>query len=265
MGGTVTKSKPVKHRKQIQDFRLIDDDFFNMVFQNNILAVELLLRIILDRTEINIVSVETQHFIKNLYGRSIRMDVYAVDECGVRYNIEVQRNSAEGKPGRARYYSSILDANVVPAGGSFPSELPKTYIIFITEHDVLGKGRPVYEVKRATTCGEDFEDGTHIIYVNGEMREETPIGRLMHDFFCVRASEMFYPELAEQVSYYKDTKDGVEIMSKIMEQVRAESIISVYRRRYHLTDEEIIERIVEDLSITKEDARAYVAFDDEFM
>lgn len=148
-------------RKIAEEFRLIDNSFFNQVFQNNEQGIQLLLRTILDRIDLNIVSVETQHFIKNLWGRSVRMDVYAVDDCGVRYNIEIQRGKRDGKPERARYYSSVLDATIVPSGGTFPN-LPKTYIVFITEGDVIGNGRQINEIKRTTASGDSFEDGSHI-------------------------------------------------------------------------------------------------------
>lgn len=244
-------------RKIAEEFRLIDDSFFNQVFQNNEQGIQLLLRTILDRIDLNIVSVETQHFIKNLWGRSVRMDVYAVDDCGVRYNIEIQRGKRDGKPERARYYSSILDANIVPSGGTFPN-LPKTYIVFITEGDVIGNGRQINEIKRTTASGDSFEDGSHILYVDALHQDDSPVGRLMHDLFCVHASDMYDPQLAEWVRYYKETEDGVQIMCAVMERACAETAIFIYRRRYGLSDEEIIERMMEDFSITHEEAAAYV-------
>lgn len=30
--------------------------------------------------------------------------------------------------------------------------------------------------------GKVFDDEAHIIYVNGTFRDETPLGKLMHDF-----------------------------------------------------------------------------------
>ena len=40
------------------------------------------------------------------------------------------------------------------------------------------------------TTGESFEDGAYILYVNGEYRGDSALGRLMHDFNCVNADEM---------------------------------------------------------------------------
>ncbi len=51
--------------QRIRGFRLIDDDFMNACFDNNIEATELILRIILGRDDILVKSVKTQKLMKN--------------------------------------------------------------------------------------------------------------------------------------------------------------------------------------------------------
>ena len=34
--------------------------------------------------------------------------------------------------------------------------------------------------------------GTHILYVNGEYRGDSDLGKLMHDFNCIDAEEMYF-------------------------------------------------------------------------
>ena len=68
--------------------------------------------------------------------------------------------------------------------------------------------------------GEKFEDGSHILYVNGEYRDDSPIGRLMHDFSCTDPSEMYFNVLADRVRFFKESKEGVAIMCKAMEDMR---------------------------------------------
>lgn len=47
-------------------------------------------------------------------------------------------------------------------------ELPETYVIFITEKDVLKAGFPVYHIERwIEETKELFNDDEHILYVNG--------------------------------------------------------------------------------------------------
>ena len=99
--------------------------------------------------------------------------------------------------------------------------LPETYVIFITEHDVIGKGEPIYRVERKILeTDEFFDDGSHILYVNGAYRGDSDIGKLMHDFSCTDADDMFYGKLADRVRYFKEDAKGVESMCKAIEEMR---------------------------------------------
>ncbi len=89
----------------------------------------------------------------------------------------------------------------------------------------MGKGLPVYPVERCIlTTGEKFDDGSHILYVNGAYRGDTPIGKLMHDFSCTDPENMYYDVLAERVRFFKESKEGIAIMCKVMEDMRNESL-----------------------------------------
>ena len=74
--------------QRIRGFRMIDDDFMNVVFDDNVEGTELLLRIILNNPTINVNSVKTQRVIKNLLGRDVWLDIDANDDTGKEYNIE---------------------------------------------------------------------------------------------------------------------------------------------------------------------------------
>ena len=48
------------------------------------------------------------------------------------------------------------------------NDLPETYVIFITENDVIGMGEPLYMIeRRIVNIDKPLNDGSHIIYVNG--------------------------------------------------------------------------------------------------
>jgi hypothetical protein len=97
-------------------------------------------------------------------------------------------------------------------------------VIFITEKDHLGKGLPIYHIERTITeTGEIFDDKAHIIYVNAEIVNDTPLGKLMHDFRCTDYRDMNYPVLSERVRYFKEDEEGVSSMCRAMEQMRAEA------------------------------------------
>ena len=102
--------------------------------------------------------------------------------------------------------------------------LPETYVIFICESDVLGENKPIYEIdRRIKGSNALFNDGAHIIYVNGEIQDETSLGKLMHDFYCQEPDDMYYKELADRARYFKKTEGGRQKMCKIMEDMRDET------------------------------------------
>ena len=208
---TVTETMNQKHQEDLQRlraFRLLDDDFFTKCFDGNTECIQLVLRIVLDKPDLSVVDVRTQVFVENLLNRSVRLDVLATDQVGRKFNIEIQRADKGAGRRRARYNSSMMDANLLKKGEDFES-LPETFVVFITENDVIGKGRPVYPIERCfIDTGEKFEDGSHILYVNGAYRDETPIGKLMHDFACTDPSDMYYPVLAERANGRHEKADA---------------------------------------------------------
>jgi hypothetical protein len=224
---TVTEKIDRKHQEDLQrlkGFRLLDDDFLTKCFEGETDCIELVLRIVLDRPDLTVVDVRTQVFVENLLNRSVRLDILATDSAGRKINVEIQRADKGAGRKRARYNSSMMDANLLKKGEDF-DELPETWVVFITENDVMGKGQPLYRIERCILgTGEKFEDGSHILYVNGAYRDETPIGRLMHDFSCTNPSDMYYGVLADRVKFFKESKEGITIMCKVMEDMRNESL-----------------------------------------
>ena len=211
------KDVPAEYNALIQKFRLIDDTFFNVCFDNYIEGMQLLLRIFFGRDDLIVKHVVTQQSADNLYGRGVRFDVLAEDSEGKLYDCEVQRANKGAAPRRARYNSSMMDARELAKSAEF-SDLPETWVIFITENDIYGAGCPLYHVERIIEeLQRPFNDGAHILYVNGANHDDTPLGRLMQDFFCERPEQMNYKELAERADYFKAEAEGVNTMCELME------------------------------------------------
>lgn len=216
------QQKHERNLELIRRLRLIDDDFMEKVFEDKACA-ELLLRIILERDDLTVQSVHGQHVVKNLQGRSIRMDILAVDTTGQIHNVEVQRSDKGAGVKRARYNSSLIDANITEAGDDY-GKLNETYVIFITENDVLKGNLPIYHIDRVIReTGELFNDKSHIIYINSKIQDETELGKLMSDFFCTDANDMNYKVLADRVRYFKEDEKGVASMSRIFEEIAREA------------------------------------------
>ena len=224
---TTTEQLDQQHQEDLQrlrGFRLLDDDFLTKCFEGDPKYIQLVLQIVLEMPDLVVSDVRTQVFLENLLNRSVRLDILATDSTGRKINVEIQRADKGAGRKRARYNSSMMDANLLRKGEDF-DKLPETYVVFITEHDVLGDGQSLYKIERYISgSSKKFENGSHILYVNGEYRDETPIGRLMHDFSCTNPENMYYDELAERVRFFKESKEGVAIMCKAMEDMRNESI-----------------------------------------
>lgn len=214
-----------EYMESLAKMRLIDDTLMRKAFENNIPATETLLHIILENDKIKVVKSYSQYSVTNLFGHSVQLDVLAKDEQGRFFNVEVQSAGKGAPPQRARYYAGVVDTNHFPKSKDYHA-LFDTYVIFITKQDILGEGRPIYHIKRTIAeSGNDFGDGSHIIYVNAELcHEDTALSKLMHDFLCTDPKDMYYATLKNRVKYYKDTEEGIQTMCEIMDAIRAKGL-----------------------------------------
>lgn len=243
--------------KLLEKLTLLDDEFMTIIFDRNIKATELVLNIILGRVDMKVIEAIAQREYKNPVtgGRSIRLDIYAKDSEGKVYDIEVQNKDVGADVHRARFHSSMLDARMLRERQEF-KEIHASYVIFITKNDYMKRGLPIYHVERVVReTGIMFGDGSHIIYVNGEYKNNDPLGKLMHDFHCTKAGDMFYHELAESVKHFKETEGGRKQVSKAVEEFSRKIVIKEKEAsaikmiaRGKLT----IEEIAEDLELPVE-------------
>ncbi|MCM1542378.1 MAG: hypothetical protein NC121_14105, partial [Blautia sp.] len=131
--------------------------------------------------------------------------------------------------------------------------IPDSYVIFITENDIMKGNQPIYPVERYVTIGEKkvlFGDGSHVIYVNGKYRGDDEIGKLMHDFSCTDPDDMNYEVLAKKARYFKQDEKGVAAMCKMLEDMRNEVELKSAR--------ETAERMIKDRELSLEKIARYV-------
>ena len=206
-------------RKVVDSLTLFDDYFMSVIFDKNIPATELVIRIILGRKDIRVKSVTSQRTLKSPFieGKGVRLDILAEDAAHKCYNIEVQRDEKDASPKRARFHSSMVDSRMLKAGQKF-NELTESYVIFITEKDYYRGGLPIYTIDRQIKeTDSSFEDGSHIIYVNGSYEGDDDIGRLMQDFKQTESEKMHNKILADNVRYVKGEKEDNEMSSLVEE------------------------------------------------
>ena len=241
------RQNPRNVNELVNELTLFDDDLMSRVFDKNIKATELLLRIILGK-KVKVISVTGQNEMKNhqVGGRNITLDVDAMDENGEEIDIEVQGNSEGAHVRRARYHSSMVDSRMLKEGQAF-RELRDSYVIFIYKHDKFRKGLPLYHVERYVgETNEQFRDGSHIIYVNGNYKGNDEIGQLMQDFREKNPECMHYTELAESVKHFKEKEGGREEMSEIVERYINERVVERVEERVKECVEERVKECVEE-------------------
>lgn len=237
--------------KLVDGLTLFDDDLMSRVFDKNIEATELILKIILER-DIKVIRVDGQDELKNhkVGGRNITLDVHALEENGEEIDIEVQGNAAGANVKRARYHSSMVDSRMLREGQDF-KKIKNSYVIFIYRHDKYKKGLPLYHIDRyVKETGELFDDGSHIIYVNGSYKGNDEIGRLMADFHQTNSEHMHYMTLAQSVKHYKETEEGRGQMCEAVEKYAKE-----YAKEYAINEKVVsVKNLMENMKLTLEQA-----------
>lgn len=88
--------------------------------------------------------------------------------------------------------------------------------------DSTGKKYDI-EVQRSDNGADPHRARYHSSMLDIEYRDNSDIGRLMHDFNCTNASDMYFDLLAEKTRYLKENPKGVSEMCKVMEDLRDES------------------------------------------
>ena len=219
--------------KPLKDLRLLDRFLFAELMEDEECSKEVL-EIILGK-DISLLSKEqTEKEIRTAtWLKSIRLDVYSVDEEGTVYDTEMQQNWRDDLEKRSRYYQGLLDSSLLVPGEQSYNALNDTYIIMIMPFDLFRKGRYQYTIK--AFCEEDKEiqiqDGATRIFLNthGKNKEE------------------IRPELIEFLNYVEKTNElqeetfrseKVTKIQKAMRQIKSNEEIGV---KYMQKWEEIAE------------------------
>ena len=153
--------------EEFRTVNLMDDDYSRIFFEDNIRDMQVILRIIMNKPDLVVVSVKVQQQFSGNDGlRSVIFDVYAVDSDGTQYDIEIQKESGGATTFRAAFNSAVMTVNSLKKGEPHVALAERhSLVIFIMMHDVLKGGLPLYTVKRVCLeTGKQFDDGTAIIY-----------------------------------------------------------------------------------------------------
>ena len=223
---TRKKMDALEKKKIIASLTLMDDLFMQVVLEEQA-CTEYILQTILDKSSLKLMEQRLQKRLPNLHGRALVLDCLCTDEKGLLYNIEVQNSSAGAIPKRARYHAALMDTHTLKKGEKF-SKLPESYVIFITDKDVLGEGEQLYRIERVITkSGSFFRDGSHILYFNTARQDDNALGKLAKDFKEANPKEIQSEVLSHRVASLKEgnlDREGEKKMNVLLEKYRKKAV-----------------------------------------
>ena len=215
--------------EKVKKLKPIDDVFFERLMENKLVCQEIL-RVILDDDKLVVQSVVAQREVKNLYGRSVRLDALCILGNGEICNIEVQKSDNDDHIKRVRYNASLITANSVPNGSKF-SEIPTLIMVYISRFDIFKKNRNIYHAH--TTLTDEglknmiVDNGITEVYVNTAVKNGTTLSELMECFEKEKVDNKKFPCLSREVNYYKTVEKGIKTMCSVVEEYAQEKAASV--------------------------------------
>lgn len=207
--------------------------------------------------------------------------MFAKGVDGTIYNVEMQQLKNDDMPLRARFYQGLMDASTLFKGRKY-RELPKSYVIFITEFDVFDRGLYRYTFKNKCDEVPDLElgDNTVKMFLNtkGTIQNDEP-DELIHFLKFVHDSSISVDDsdrsLKKLQTIYKsllterDLEDNYMRMDWVKEEGRKEGreegreegkeaiLIKMIssKRKLHISEDAILEELVSVYDLTVTDAK----------
>lgn len=172
-------------KKQLKDLTLLSKFLFDQTM-DILEAHEAVLRIILGDEKLRLLTpAQTEKEFRTApWLRSIRLDVFALDEDRTVYDTEMQAEYRADLLKRSRYYQALIDSSLLEPGSVDFNTLNNTCIIMITPFDLFGKGKYCYTFR--SYCEEDksiaMEDGAVRIFLNTRGTNDDEISQELRDF-----------------------------------------------------------------------------------
>ena len=171
--------------KTLQECTLLDRFLFDQTMDCPE-AHEAALQIILNNPELSLLTpAQTEKELRTApWLRSIRLDVFALDETLTVYSTEMQKKYRADLVKRSRYYQALVDSSLLEPGSLSFNQLNNAYIILIMPFDLFGLGKYCYTFQ--TCCRENnelwMEDGITRIFLNTRGMNDEEVGKELRDF-----------------------------------------------------------------------------------
>lgn len=157
-----------KKMKPLKELDLLDRFLFARAMEDEVIHKNIL-EILLGE-EINLLdTVQTEkEFRTSHLLRSIRVDVYSLDEEKTIYNTEAQKENKGNLPKRSRFYQALIDSSLLEPGAMNFNLLNNMVLIMIAPFDLFGEGKYQYtfRMKCDEVEGLELGDGVTRIFYN---------------------------------------------------------------------------------------------------
>lgn len=207
--------------------------------------------------------------IRNLRGRSIRLDAYILGNEDDVFNVEIQRSDNCNHVKRVRYNASLITIHNSEPGDDF-DDIQTLCMIYITEFDIFKGGLPIYHVKNTIQeTGDVIDNGLTEIYVNTEINDDSKVAQYMSLFHKTELDskdKKIFPNTYKKFHSIKhDKKEVGRMCEKIQDFAKKEAIYSAIESYDDcgVSKEIIIEKIMKRFNLEKEIAEKY--YDDVFV
>ena len=209
-------------QKSLRDMNLLDRFLFAELAEDNE-AVETILRIIIG-DEINIREKTAAEKEKRSlpWNKQVRLDVWAVDDEGNVYDTEVQKQRKDDLRKRTRFYSCLLDFQLLKSGDLSYNNLKDAYVIMITPFDLFGEGKYkyVFEMTNETNPELKLNDGTKRIFLNTQGTNSEGASQELIDM-------LHYFEKTQKETIKGTKSDKLKFLQNKVEDIRSNEEIGV--------------------------------------
>ncbi len=274
------------HKRSLKDLNMIDNFMWAEATEdpeNAKIISEIIIRRVLG-IEVHNVIIEAEKQYHNLIpnGRGIRLDLQITEKEGQRvvrvYDIEPNAYAETELAKRSRYYQSISDAKNLGSRKGFHL-LPEYFSIWILLNDPFGDDRIVYTVKNMVVENPDlvYNDGVTKVFLytggtkggsdelrallnfiaksNDENATDSDLCKIQEILNDIRNNEEVgerYMTWEEMMEYEKrDSYEAGRISGR--EEGREEGFVLALRK-LGVSDDVIIVKLIEEFSLTKEEA-----------
>lgn len=234
-------------RKRLQDLTIKNNFMFGAVMcdENNCKGfLERVLQFPIARVEIS----REKSIVYHPEYKGVRLDVYAKDEQGTHYDIEMQAIQKAAIDKRCRYYHSQMDMESLLSGEEYEN-LPNSYVIFICDFDPFGEKKYCYTFENV--CLENKElvlkDGCKSIFLSTRGENEGEVSQALVNFLHFVKADLaeseedfqdeFVSELQKYIKHIKESREMGErfmLFEELLKDERAEG--RAEGRREALTD-----------------------------